>query len=163
MTNTIHLPKKTILLLVLVIVLLGVFYFVTQNPSATAQPINPPTNNAAFSPPRSVKVEVETQEAQKLPVNNFYKDPTVTYPSGDTVIEEKEQYQLAFILKDKQFIVTIFPMGTPETQKVAEQALLTKLGITEKTACTLNVEIHSFLNASLRSSPKVSKLSFCNQ
>lgn len=132
----------------LVLALVAIFALLSNQPGT----INPGSN---FKAPTTTKVKIDNSV-----VNNFYKGDIFTFPVGDAAIEENNDYQISYIAKDKLFIVRL-NASDAITKGLAEQALLNKLGIDKKTACNLNIEVHSYPDLNFSAPPQVARLSFC--
>jgi len=96
-------------------------------------------------------------------VSNFYLGDVVTTPNGNAIIEENMVYQIAYTSDGEQFTITIFYPNEGDhagDQQTAENSFLTKLGITQDIACSLNVTVQQVdLNLTLVGE---FPLSFCN-
>ncbi|HWA52305.1 MAG TPA: hypothetical protein VG895_04580 [Patescibacteria group bacterium] len=142
---------RKILILILGIFIVIIFVFIYLN--SRGQNVSTDQNN--FKAPTGVKVNVNNQT-----VNNFYKSDTFTYPTGNAVIDENPYYQIAYTSNNQEFLITILS-SDPNSQNLAEQDFVSKLSISQSTACKLNVEVRSYSNLNITSSPNLSKLSFC--
>lgn len=142
--------KKVLVIGIFVLILIATGAYVASRP----QQINP---GQGFVKPESATISVNNKS-----VNNFYKDEVFTYPDGNVVIEETDDFQIAFNANEELFIITIFSsLKNENALPLAESALLQKLGVDQTTACTLKVDVQTYDNLNLDGQPQVSKLSFC--
>lgn len=130
--------------------------FSVQNPTTTNNTAITPTPAPPFVVPTGDKIQIKGAE-----VNNFYNESKYTYPSGTTIIEENNRYQIVYDVEVQEFIVTIYVVEN-DSRTEAEQALLSNLNIDKTEACKLNVVIRKYHGLNLRATPELSQLSFCN-
>jgi hypothetical protein len=88
-------------------------------------------------------------------------DGAGTYVLGAGQIDQKNAYQLFYFEADKSINVVLLTEPFGDIRKVAESQLLTRLGISEKDACSMDIRVSvpSFASESL--SGRNLGLSFC--
>jgi hypothetical protein len=95
-------------------------------------------------------------------VNNFYKRIVVrTNPEGDTIVVDDSGYQIIFMPKSEQFLISILGSPFEKVRKEAEEELLHILGIGRADACRLDVKITTPRFANPAQAGKNFGLSFC--
>jgi len=74
-------------------------------------------------------------------MDNFYYKAFSIGPIGDTLIDNSSTYKVVYYPIDKAFLISILGSPFDSVRKVAEQAFLKDLGITQADACKLSVYI----------------------
>lgn len=96
-----------------------------------------------------------------IPVKNFEADPIVQNDSGDSLIQQNQDFQISFVKQYNQFFVTILNPDFEATRPRAEQVFLNQLGITQQEACKLTVIVGSPIWVNPDLSGQTFGLSFC--
>lgn len=109
-------------------------------------------------PPRTAP----TPAAQKIDIvgiktNNFLQNPVAKTPQGDALITRTDIYQITYLKKFNEFIISI-KTTTAADRVSAENAFLEKLGIKQEEACMLKVSVNTPYVAGQEASKG---LSFC--
>lgn len=141
--------KKIIIIVLILLIAAGGVFLLLQNQAETIVP------GKDFKAPTSEKIKV----GDKV-VNNFYKNNNYTYPTGNTVITENGDYQIAYLANEKVFTVRI-NSDDAVSRGLAEQDFIKKLGVTQEFACGLSVREYIFPKNNNNNIPQATSLSFC--
>jgi hypothetical protein len=168
-------PKTIILIGVAVIILVCVgayFYFTSAvggSPMATGTAST--TGGEDGTLPAAAQVLTNTPTSTLLAlgtpggtvqVNNFYlSNPSVTDGGETVILANTADYMLTYDTIDSSFWIGIDADKFAAVRPVAEQALLSALGINSSSACKLNVSVGVFYSATSSLSGKSFPLSFC--
>ena len=106
------------------------------------------------------------QEAGRIIVSGVnVKDPRSTKllenKQGDIVFNKTDGFEIVYLPKFEQFLISITASPFVENEQAAEDELLTRLGISEEEACQLNVIITTPQSVNPNEAGKNYGLSFC--
>ncbi len=105
--------------------------------------------------------QTQVIEISGIPVNNFYKNAAEVNLNTDALITETSSYQIAYLAKFGEFLITVLGSPFPQARATAEQAFISKLGITKEQACQLTVFVSTPSYANPDYSGQKYNLSFC--
>jgi hypothetical protein len=141
--------KKIIAIIIAgIIIVIGVVGFIlarSNNPTVsnttgttgTLPPI--PTSTSAAETPSSTFIILGTSQGS-VTTTNFYQNASYITPDGQTVeIAQSPSYSIVYNKGDSSFIISLLSTPLKAAQAAAEQAFLNDLGITQQSACKLNV------------------------
>jgi|SRR3989338_5452249 len=139
----------------------GVTLFMYLRSGSTTAPASAPTTtgytntsdttNVAPSDGTSLQT-TDTISVGGIQVKDFKADPNTVADKNNTGYYYLDGYQTAknprvpytifYVDSDQSFTVSLMQEPIADTRKAAEQALLTKLGITQSQACALNYRVY---------------------
>lgn len=85
----------------------------------------------------------ETISIKGISMENFYKDAIHVNRAGDVLITNTARYQLVYQQEGERFLISVNESPYEQVQKEAEQALLSRLGISADDACWIGVFVSS--------------------
>ncbi len=111
-------------------------------------------------------IKQQESEAGRIPVSGInVKDPFVTKiqenKQGDVVFGKNPDFEIIFLPKFEEFLISINGSPFEEKRQKAEEELLGKLSISQEEACKLNVRIITPRHINPQESQQDYKLSFC--
>lgn len=155
--NKLRLAAFIVLVTIIIIAVFIIFLLSLVNPS------KPPTSQAPTIPtivppnlPNSKKIDISG-----IPVNNPYISPTQINAQGDSLMTQASVYELIYLKPFNEFLISITASPFEANRKLAEEAFLKRLGVTEKEACNLKVNITTRASVNPNEAGKKYKLSFC--
>ena len=133
-------------------------------PSGFIRPSNLPTlipdDQVPTAPPTPI-ARPGTIIVSDIPVNNFLASSEQVNENGDALIASTNDYQLTYLAQFQEFNISITGANFEQVRSVAEQHLLTVLGIDEQNACWLSIQVTAPAYADHEYAGIVLPLSFC--
>ncbi len=86
------------------------------------------------------KFSISTDE-ENVEVMDFRENVLESNSAGEMLLVDEKDYQIVYYAPDQSFLMTLYTLPIPETQKKAEDALLRILNISKEEACRLKVSI----------------------
>ena len=103
---------------------------------------------------------VPSNSGKQIQVNDFTKNLQAKTEASD-VIAETNQYTISYFTADKSFLITLESQPLKDSRAAAEQALLSKLGITQAQACQLKTSVKTTFDVDQVWAGNELGLSFC--
>ena len=159
--------KKYFLIVFGVLTILFIFYIVLSSlkkkavnkPSGIPTPTNTPINYplpSGVKQDRSGKITIQGVE-----VNNFFSSSEKIDPQGDRELSQSNKYSIQYFPQFNSFLISLNASPFEEVRSEAEQDFIKKLGLDEKTACKLPVNIATSQKANPGFAGRNYPLSFC--
>jgi hypothetical protein len=76
-----------------------------------------------------------------IQVKDFRKNILESNSAGEMLLSNEKDYHIVYYGPDQSFLITLYALPIPETQKKAEDALLYILNISKEEVCKLKVSI----------------------
>ncbi len=119
------------------IIIIGLFAYSLYFALTSKKQVAAPVVTSQISGPT---LTVPTQNGSSTQVSDITKNPQAVL--GDTdVIDQNSGYSIVYFSKDQSFLITILSEPAQENRDAAEQELLTKLQVSQSTACDLKVAL----------------------
>lgn len=130
--------------------------------SSTGNEITLPASQALSGTPTSTLLTLGTANGS-VQVNNFYlSDPMVTDGGETVILASSTDYLVTYDTMDSSFWIGVDPGQFTTARPVAEQALLSVLGVSSTAACKLNISVGTFYSASSSLNGQSFTPSFCS-
>lgn len=160
--------KRIALVIFIVLMLVGILYYLsfrrsqsnnsvfqgTATPSGGYFPIGTPEENRIIFG----KIQSFVQSAKPRGAPGTYLVSEFPVSSAPSSVPD---YSIVYFEDKTTFVVTIYKRPLSDTRLLAEQDLLKKLGLSEKEACNLNVNLGTIASVDENLSGKNFGLSFC--
>ncbi len=140
----------------LIVLALGSFVAFRKTDKQTRPVSQSPIQKNDESPP-AAKIVV----GNGIFVNNFKIDAQ-ELPGGDEKISDEAGYEIIYFDKFDSFLISILSADFDYQKGLAQEAFLSKLDISEKEACLLNVSITTPVYVNSKLAGQVFRLSFCD-
>ena len=155
--------KKTLLFGIIILVLLGILFYVFiskrgGSPTAT-QPPPGASAHGTIHIPSGDTIVIGTPQGS-VTMKNFYKAVLDT-EEGFAILRDRSDYQIAYDTNTSRFSIAVLGAPFDEARKKAEADFLSILGITKNDACRLAVSVVSSARNSEVQAEKNMGLSFC--
>jgi len=137
--------KKIIILAVLILILFSIIFGYLYTGRKNAE-----------------KIVVNTNDGN-VRIDNIYQKAEELLPDGDLTIKSTSDYSIDYYPKFSQFAISISNPDVETAKKQAEQDLIAVLGISEKDACKLNVDITVPYSVNPQYAGNIYGLSFCDK
>lgn len=98
-----------------------------------------------------------------IEVNDFLKDATIINSNQDAVFEKNQDYEMVYLPKFNQFLITILSKPFDNARKDAEEDFIKKLGISKEEACRLEINLSVPCKIDLENCGTRHPLSFCEK
>jgi len=105
----------------------------------------------------------ERIDVSGVSVKNPYTSAVQLSAEGDSLMIQTNEYRLIYLKPFNKFLISIIASPFEENRQRAEEALLTRLEITETEACKLLVETTTPYSINPQEAGQIYGLSFCSQ
>jgi len=158
--------KKYFLIVFGVLTILLFFYIVLSSlkkgvnePSVVPAPTNVPIN---YPLPSGARQDLsEKIIIQGVEVNNFFSSSEKIDPQGDRELSQSNKYSIQYFPQFNSFLISLNASPFEKVRSEAEQDFIKKLGLDEKTACKLLVNIATSQKTDPEFAGRNYPLSFC--
>lgn len=107
------------------------------------------------------KMSVKTSSGS-VDVNNVYRNSLEKLSSNGVAFKDNRDYYMAYYPQDQGFLIVLHNADVKSALQKAESDFLQTLGITEDTACTLEVFVSVPYDVSPEAAGDIYGLSFCH-
>lgn len=132
--------------------------FSTKEPSIIETPI---ITNPTLVPPNIPIPTGKTIEVSGVNVKNPYENTVKIDTQGDSLMQENPGYSLVYLRPFNEFLISITASPFEKNRKLAEEAFLLRMGITQTDSCRLKVTITTPLSINPNEAGQSYPLSFC--
>ncbi len=156
--------KILIIIAICFLLIFIVLIFVRKNSGETPKEVTPiPSPTISFPTPFPTPSFPQTPEItiSGVEVKNFYQNAEEYSKQGDVQFSSIPQYNLVYLSKFNEFLVSILSSPFEDTRVIAEKDFIEKLGITELEACKLTVTVTTPKSVNPEFAGKKYRLSFC--
>jgi hypothetical protein len=148
------------------LVLLGIFSLFSRDKDAPSSIVGEGLPTVVLRPTLRPTEIFENPGAERLviggvEVNNFYNGLSRTNPEGDTLIVDRENYQVVYFPSSESFAVTVLGSSFNAVRGAAEEEFLRILDVDSLEACRLEVVISTPFFANPEIAGESFGLSFC--
>lgn len=149
------------LILLIALAIIALLSLVITRFSRQTQPIIViPTPTLAPIPLKNLPT-TERIEVVGISVKNPYTSTVQLTAQGDSLMVNDPSYRLVYLKPFNKFLITITSSPFEENRQKGEKALLERLDITRKEACSLPVEITTTEDVNPQEAGQIYGLSFC--
>ncbi len=156
--------KILIIIAICFLLIFIVLIFVRKNSGETPKEVTPiPSPTISFPTPFPTPSFPQTPEItiSGVEVKNFYQNAEEYSKQGDVQFSSIPQYNLVYLSKFNEFLISILSSPFEETRVLAEKDFIEKLGITEQEASKLTVTVTTSKAINPDFAGKKYRLSFC--
>ena len=147
-----------IIIACIVLITIITIRFSSKKPPTTETPI---ITNPTLVPPNIPIPTGETINISGVNVKNPYATPVKIDTQGDSLMQEQASYNLVYLKPFNEFLISITASPFDINRKIAEDAFLKRMGITQQDACKLKVTITTPLSVNPNEAGQNYPLSFC--